>query len=207
MRFLSDKVLRRMGGVFLMLAIYFLVTAFYIPVKAVIAQSLLQTAWHKTLAGEANVKPWPWAKTWPVARLKVPALNIDQIVLEGDMGNSLAFAPGRQVRTFYDKSVGLTMISAHRDTHFSFLKEDDSGEMQRYQVEDIQIVDSRQMGIKIPLRGNWLTLVTCYPFDAITSGGPLRYVVFAEAIGFSGDNHSEAASHEKKLKEISMTPI
>ena len=26
-----------------------------------------------------------------------------------------------------------------------------------------------------------LTLVTCYPFDAINPGGPLRYVVVAEA--------------------------
>jgi sortase A len=26
-----------------------------------------------------------------------------------------------------------------------------------------------------------LTLVTCYPFDAIDPGGPLRYVVVAEA--------------------------
>ncbi len=27
-----------------------------------------------------------------------------------------------------------------------------------------------------------LTLVTCYPFDAIVPGGPLRYLVFAEAV-------------------------
>lgn len=188
----SDKFLKIVGGVFLLLAFYFMASAFYIPVKAVIAQSLLQSAWHKTLAGEVNVKPWPWAQTWPVARLKVPELNIDQIVLEGDKGNSLAFAPGRQVKTFYDKAVGITMISAHRDTHFRFLKDlslgqiielqDETGDMQRYRVEDIQIVDSRQNGLRAPLNGNWLTLVTCYPFDALTSNGPLRYVVFAEAV-------------------------
>jgi len=28
-----------------------------------------------------------------------------------------------------------------------------------------------------------LTLVTCYPFDAIVPGGPLRYVVFATERG------------------------
>ena len=27
-----------------------------------------------------------------------------------------------------------------------------------------------------------LTLVTCYPFDALVAGGPLRYLVFAKAI-------------------------
>jgi sortase A len=26
-----------------------------------------------------------------------------------------------------------------------------------------------------------LTLVTCYPFDALVPGGPLRYIVTAEA--------------------------
>ncbi len=26
-----------------------------------------------------------------------------------------------------------------------------------------------------------LTLVTCYPFDAVLPGGPLRFLVFAEA--------------------------
>jgi len=192
MRFLSDKCLRFIGGIFLILAIYFLASAFYIPVKAVIAHSLLETAWHKTLAGGTNVRPWPWARTWPIARLKVPELGVDQIVLEGDQGNSLAFAPGRNVKTFYDKSAGLTMISAHRDTHFRFLKnismgqyihlQDETGEVKQYQVEDIQIVDSRQMGIRAPLKGHWLTLVTCYPFDSLTNNGPLRYVVFAEAV-------------------------
>jgi sortase A len=27
-----------------------------------------------------------------------------------------------------------------------------------------------------------ITLVTCYPFDALRPGGPQRYVVFADAI-------------------------
>ena len=27
-----------------------------------------------------------------------------------------------------------------------------------------------------------MTLITCYPFDALEAGGPLRYVVFADAI-------------------------
>lgn len=192
MKFLSDRLLRWLGAIFLILAIYFLASAFYIPVKAVIAQSLLELAWHKTLAGNSQVRPWPWARTWPIARLKVPELGIDQIVLEGDQGNSLAFAPGRNVKTFYDKSAGLTMISAHRDTHFRFLKnirlgqyihvQDETGAVKRYQVEDMQIVDSRQKGIRAPVKGHWLTLVTCYPFDALSSNGPLRYVVFAEAV-------------------------
>lgn len=48
MKFFSDKLLRWIGGVFLILAIYFLASAFYIPVKAMIGQSF---------AGETNGKP------------------------------------------------------------------------------------------------------------------------------------------------------
>ncbi len=48
MKFFSDKLLRWIGGLFLILAIYFLASAFYIPVKAMIGQSF---------AGETNGKP------------------------------------------------------------------------------------------------------------------------------------------------------
>lgn len=54
----------------------------WIYVKAQLAQVLLQRAWAGTLAGQRDVKPWPWADTWPVARLVVPSLGIDQIVLK-----------------------------------------------------------------------------------------------------------------------------
>ncbi len=192
MRFLTDKVLKRILFVLSIIAVYFLASAFYIPVKAVIAQYLLQSAWQSTLAGDSQVKPWPWADTWPVARLRLPELDVEQIVLAGDQGSSLAFAPGQRVHRFTDKATGLTMISAHRDTHFRFLRnvklghkielENEFGEVNTYQVEDMQIIDSGKMGIRAPEQGHWLTLVTCYPFNAIDNSGPLRYVVFAEAL-------------------------
>ena len=36
-----------------------------------------------------------------------------------------------------------------------------------------------------------LTLVTCYPFDAVSPGGPLRYAVTAEAIEDSASTSSD----------------
>ncbi len=192
MRFLSDKILKWIVFILAVLAVYFLATAFYIPVKAIIAQNLLHSAWQSTLAGDTSVKPWPWADTWPVARLRVPTLNIDQIVLDGDQGSSLAFGPGQRVHSVNDKSSGLTMISAHRDTHFKFLQyvklghrielQNEFGDVNTYQIEDMQIIDSEVMGIRAPEQGQWLTLVTCYPFNVLDSNGPLRYVVFAEQI-------------------------
>ena len=68
--------------------------ALWIHVKARLAQTLLHRAWERTIAGETHVKPWPWADTWPVARLRVPAHGIDLVVLDGMTGRTLAFAPG-----------------------------------------------------------------------------------------------------------------
>ena len=63
--------------------------------KAWLAQLLLEDAWRRTEVGASGpVRPWPWADTWPVARLEVPRLGIDEIVLAGGSGRTLAFAPG-----------------------------------------------------------------------------------------------------------------
>lgn len=193
MRSLSDKMMRRLIWLLLALALFFLGSAFYIPAKAMLAQTLLQQAWAETLAKQGQLsKPWPWADTWPVARLRVPAHAVDQIILQGDTGNSLAFAPGRSVESEVNKQTGAILISAHRDTHFRFLQhitlgeyielQNEDGLIERYRVEDLQILDTRYGDIAVPQTGKWLVLVTCYPFDTVQTGGSLRYVVTAEAI-------------------------
>ena len=58
----------------------------WIYVKAQLAQYLLQHAWVRTINGEHNVKPWPWADTWPLARLYVPHYGVDLIALAGASG-------------------------------------------------------------------------------------------------------------------------
>jgi len=84
MRGLSDKTMRRLIWILLAAALFFLGSAFYIPAKAMLAQQLLQQAWADTLRSHGKInRPWPWADTWPVARLIVPGRHIDQIVLEG----------------------------------------------------------------------------------------------------------------------------
>jgi len=175
------------------LATLFLARGFYIPVKAMLAQKLLSSAWSETLSTHHPVKPWPWADTFPVARLSVPAQHINQIVLAGDHGNSLAFAPGLHPASDLGHSTGLVLISGHRDTHFRFLKDINPGELiilqtsdgqtSRYRVEEIKIVDDKHVFIRSPDNSKWLALATCYPFDSIRANPSLRYVVLAAAIG------------------------
>ncbi len=170
----------------------FLVSGSWIQIKAVVAQALLERSWQQTLNNGTPDQPWPWADHWPVAQLKFLKAKSELIVLSGDSGSSLAFAPGWNTKSAKPGEQGVTVISGHRDTHFKILKDTaigDSidvvttqGEAVHYQVRTIEVVDSRVASIKTEQSGQMLMLVTCYPFDAVVAGGPLRYVVTAEAV-------------------------
>jgi len=161
----------------------------YLHAKALLAQQLIEEAWQKTLENLQHNKPWPWADTWPVGRLRVPAHNIDLYVLAGDSGNTLAFGPGHRYGSALPGETGTSLISAHRDTHFLFLKQLNAGDeilfqgvdgqWQHFQVSNSLVVHESS-AIADAGASNRLVLVTCYPFDAIMPGGPLRFVIFAE---------------------------
>jgi sortase A len=173
------------------LAAWQLGQAAWIHAKARLAQHLLQRAWARTLAGETDVKPWPWADTWPVARLRVPAHGADLIVLDGASGRTLAFGPGHAPGSAPPGAPGTAVVGGHRDTHFRFLERVRAGDEvvleaprrppARFVVRETAVVDARTALIRRDADGPALALVTCYPFDAVVPGGPLRYVVVAEA--------------------------
>jgi sortase A len=164
--------------------------ASYMQAKAGLAQVLLRQAWQQRIDTGQAVRPWPWADTSPVARLRVARLGINEIVLSGDSGRILAFGPGWAESSAPPGSPGLSVISAHRDTHFAFLRKLTVGDAitvdamqhaQDYRVASIRIVDARHERIDTAIAADTLLLVTCYPFDAVDAGGPLRYVVTAVA--------------------------
>jgi sortase A len=162
----------------------------WIHAKARLAQHLLHRAWARTLAGERDVKPWPWADTWPVARLTMPVHGVDVIVLAGASGRTLAFGPGHAAGTAMPGAVGTAIVTGHRDTHFAFLAHVRAGEIvfvqvpgrapASFRVSATAVVDARTAAVLNDDGVSALVLLTCYPFDAVTAGGPLRYVVTAE---------------------------
>lgn len=168
---------------------------FYLPAKAAFAQYLLQRAWQRGESApeviDASARPWPWADTYPVARLTGDALAGELFVLSGGSGRTLAFGPGHLESTALPGDVGNSVIAGHRDTHFRFLADLDSGDLLRidrrdgsqavFEVVATDVVDSRQATISLEAEVPTLTLVTCFPFDAIDPGGPMRYVVTLQA--------------------------
>jgi len=164
----------------------------YIHAKAWLAQALIAKSWASTLDGAREVRPWPWADTWPAARLKVPSVAADLYVLADASGRSLAFGPGFLSGSAQPGMNGNTIIAAHRDTHFRFLRDvaigaavelqTPDGRLHRYRVVDAQIMDVRFDRLAVETDRPTLSLVTCYPFDAVVPGGPLRYVAVAEKL-------------------------
>jgi sortase A len=164
----------------------------YIPAKAWLAQELMQRAWSRGAGGVSKPVPWPWADTWPVARLSARAGAIELIVLAGGSGRTLAFGPGHLSASAMPGEPGNTVIAGHRDTHFSFLRDVEigeslvletiSGSKHLYKVVGIDVVDARRGSLLLDTDEPFLSLVTCYPFDAHDAGGPLRYVVTAKML-------------------------
>jgi len=164
----------------------------YIHAKALLAQVLLERAFDRTVATGHLTKPWSWADTWPVARIEVKRIGARAIVLAGSSGQALAFGPGHVELTANAGERGVAVYSAHRDTHFAFLRHvrigdeiditRDDGTMFRYRADKTSIVRFDASGIDPLADGYELVLSTCWPFDALTSG-PERYLLHATLMG------------------------
>jgi sortase A len=171
----------------------------YIHAKAWLAQHLIANAWAREISGEHQAKPWPWADTWPIARLRIPEANVDLYVLADASGRSLAFGPGWLNDSAPLGTSGNAIIAAHRDTHFRFLRDAKpgmrvalqtlDGQVHAYEIVAGHVIDVRADRLQVTDYPA-LTLLTCYPFDAVVPGGPLRYTAIALPI---------AASHSTKF--------
>lgn len=165
--------------------------AAYIQAKALLAQHLLAAAWNEAKAGRERPRPWPWADTWPVARLRVPRLGIDQIVLAGAQPATLAFGPGLLGAATPPAAHATRVFAGHRDTHFRFLQHmqagdtivvtDPGGTERDYAVTHKRVISRPRLSLAAGARSSRLIFTTCYPFDAPTAGGPRRLIVYARS--------------------------
>ncbi|MGI2148154.1 class GN sortase [Shewanella baltica] len=173
----------------------------YMQAKAHFAQYLIEQAWTKTLADGQSHKPWSWADTYPVAKLSIyreqaaansdieAELNDSLYVLAGASGRNLAFGPSLVLSSAPAGQKGNTVIAGHRDTHFAILNgmavgrrlslQTPKGNNIIYEVVATQVVNETETQFMAPSADNRLTLITCYPFDALQGGAELRFVVQA----------------------------
>ncbi len=162
----------------------------YIKAKAQLSQFLLARAFAAELRGE-YAKPWPWADFTTEAKVSAPRLGKQAIVLAGASGEALAFGPAWLTNTPQPGDEGTSVIAAHRDTHFRWLKDvkpgDEievtrrDGERLVFRAGEGRVVSWDNNGIDPAAHGHNLVLATCWPFGA-TARGSLRYIVEAELV-------------------------
>ena len=173
--------------------------ALYLHAKAELAGILIRRAWEQSVQSGETRKPWPWADTHPIARLRIPRLGYDEIVLEGATPRTLAFGPARLFSGASLGEPGNLVLAGHRTSWFRPLEAIAPGDNiqvewadarrgglreQSYTVSMIRIVDPQDTTLLAPTEEDALTLVTCYPFGR-SPRSPQRFVVRASPLGTS----------------------
>jgi sortase A len=196
------RQLRRGAIAGLLVALLVLGAGFTGHAKALVAQALMSRGWASALATAEPQKPWPGSDHRVVARLAVPSLGVSRYVLDSDAGAALAFAPGLSTtdRTSWGSP---TMVSAHRDTHFAFLGDVRPGMFVEWMPVDGDrglfvvtrqvVIDSRRGQLPTGVSTEDLLLVTCWPLDSPTAGGPLRLITVARPV--TGSSTSSLAAN------------
>lgn len=169
----------------------------FMQAKAQLAQHLIARAWQLNVeqGGGKKIKPWFYADTWPIAKLTVPRLNIEEHILWDASGRNLVFGaahflPSASLEELVNYERGKSsLIAGHNDTNFAFLSQLklgdiyelalESGLIMQYQVSNISIIHQSDTAfLQANLNSvNHLYLMTCYPFNTLISGTQQRYLV------------------------------
>jgi sortase A len=171
--------------------------AVYLDAKAKLAGVLIRRAWDQSLHSGEPRPPWPWADTHPVARLRIPRLDYDEIVLDAATPRTLAFGPALLLSGVGLGKSGNLVLAGHRTSWFLPLEAIEQGDTIRiewfdarrgglyertYVVDLIRVVDPHDVTLLAPTSEDALTLVTCYPFGR-SPHSPQRFMVRASPLG------------------------
>jgi sortase A len=193
----------------------------YLHAKAKLAGVLIRRAWTQTARSGEPHAPWPWADTHPIARLQIPRLGYDEIVLDSANPRALAFGPALLLSAAPVGKPGNVVLAGHRTSWFLPLREIAQGDTIRiswfdsrkaglierdYAVDFIQVVEPQDVTLLAPTSQDVLTLVTCYPFGS-SSRSPRRYVVRALPLGPSRPaNTARVAALSPQLHNDGLPP-
>ena len=130
---------------------------------------------------------WSEARGTPVARVSIPRLGLDEVVVEGVGDDELRAGPGHMIGSVLPGDRGTSVISAHRDRHFHALggiavgdtvvTESASGTVV-WRVSRIRVVAADDSALDARPTPT-LMLTTCWPIRYV---GPARERMIVEAI-------------------------
>jgi sortase A len=138
-------------------------------------------------AAVASTADFEAAEGEPVARVRIPRLDLSVVVAEGTTDGVLRRAAGRMSVSAPPGSDGNVVVAAHRDSYFRPLEHVEIGDevmldgpagSDVYTVEWTRVVDPSALEVTADPGYPALTLVTCYPFRYLGSA-PQRFIVRA----------------------------
>ena len=165
-----------------------------------LSQERARSAWEQRVAraevergralANGSAAPGGAAEGAPVARLLIPKIGLDDIILEGVTPVALNGGPGHLPGSALPGSKGNAVISAHRDRHFKRLGELIIGDTVETQTIDNRVtwtiigrkVVSREAPVIRTEPGEVLTLTTCWPIGYL-GGAPDRLILRAVPVG------------------------
>lgn len=153
------------------------------------SQARAVVALARRTAAMDNGTALPIAPGAPVARLLIPRLRLDEIVLEGVDDNTLNAGPGHLTGSAFPGERGNSVISAHRDRHFSRLGDVQVGDTVVTESganrEEWVVISKRVVDADAPAlfrtTDETLTLTTCWPIRYLGTA-PERLLLTAKPV-------------------------
>lgn len=132
----------------------------------------------------------PLAPGAPVARLVIPRIGLDEVVVEGVGDRELNAGPGHLPGSPLPGVAGNSVISAHRDRHFRDLGDVSVGDtietLTRHKSAKWVVTDRKVVGRRAPVlrstQDATLTLTTCWPLRYFGTA-PDRLILTAKPVG------------------------
>jgi sortase A len=139
-----------------------------------------------------GLRPTPVASGVPVARLIIPRIGLDEIVIEGVDDDALNAGPGHLPGSAFPGEAGNSVISAHRDRHFATLGQvnvgdtvvTESGAHRGSWVVIAKRVISADAPALFRTTDATLTLTTCWPIRYVGTA-PERLLLTAKPVAAS----------------------
>jgi sortase A len=140
-----------------------------------------------------------------IAFLRIPRIDVDEVLFEGVDRQTLKDGPGHMESTPLPGEPGNSVVSGHRTTHgrpffdFDLLVVGDDIEVETdigthvYRVREMRIVGPTDVWVTDNRPGGWMTFTTCHPKFSARE----RLVVWAEMI--LGPNYEFIQLHEVKF--------
>lgn len=163
-------------------------SAAYVPIEAEVKQRHLHRVYTQGVDDGTIRKPWAYSDLEIAGKLVHPRLRQSAVILASGTEEALRAGPALEPNSPGIGEAGTSIIAAHRETHFAFLKHvrvgdkivaaGTDGKMRDYRVTKTEVIESDALAIAVGLRENRLILYTCYPFESQYPGSE-RFVVHA----------------------------